>query len=329
MEIALIKSYTRKPWRSPETYQLIENSLKKKWHVKSIHTKNPETLHRFLTRLKQKFGESVFVFNIAEYLDEKNKAFFLPTLLEKWKMFHLGSSAESIEIGLDKASTKEFLSEKNIPSPRYFVANKENSDLEYHAERIGYPLIVKPIREGGHIGITDDSIVYDHPGLNKAVNRIHDTFGQPALVEEYIAGKGMREFSVGIVDGETKLFTPIEIDYESMDVENSILSYESAQKDLERTKPVRDKRIQDEIINLSKRTFAAVGASDYGRVDLRMNDTGCYVLEINNMPGLGPHSFLPEAAKDIYSLEYDQLIQKLAETSIERQKNSERGSIAV
>ncbi|MCD6475227.1 MAG: ATP-grasp domain-containing protein [Anaerolineaceae bacterium] len=320
MEIALIKSYTEKPWRSPETYQLMEDSLREKWHVTSINTKNPDTLYSFLFGLKRKRGENIFVFNIAEYLDEKNKTGFLPSLLEEWKIPHLGSSAEAIAVGLDKARTKELLGEKQIPTPRYFVANREDSDIQHNAERIGYPLIVKPISEGGHIGIREDSIVYNEADLEKVVNRIFDTYDQPALVEEFITGEGMREFSVGIIDSEINLFTPIEIDYESMDVEKKILSYEAAQKDLERTKPVQDEKIYDEIIDLSKRTFAAVGARDYSRVDLRMNHSGCYVLEINIMPGLGPHSFLPEAAKIIHGLEYDQLIQKLAEDSIQRQK---------
>jgi D-alanine-D-alanine ligase len=327
MKIVLIRSYTEKPWRSPETYQLIEDSLREKWRVKSINTKSPETLYRFLTRLKRECGDNIFAFNIAEYLDEKNKAGFLPALLEEWKIPHLGSSAEVVAIGLDKARTKELLVEKRVPTPRYFVANREDSDNKYHAESIGYPLIVKPISEGGHIGIRDDSIIYDDASLDKTVNRIFDTHNQAALVEEYITGKGMREFSVGIIDSETRLFTPIEIDYESMDVKEEILSYEAAQKDLERTKLVQDEKIREEIIDLSKRTFDAVGARDYSRVDLRMNHTGCYVLEINVMPGLGPHGFLPEAAKDNYALKYDQLIQKLAENSMQRQKNGRRGII--
>jgi len=327
MEIALIKSYTEKPWRSPETYQLIEDSLKEKWRVRSINTKNPDTLYSFLTGLKQEYGESVFAFNIAEYLDEKNKAGFIPALLEEWKIPHLGSSAEAIAIGLDKAKTKELLSEKRVPTPLYFVANREDFDIKNQAETIGYPLIVKPYREGGHIGIREDSIVYDDASLYKSVNRIFDVYNQPALVEEYITGKGMREFSVGIIDSESRLFTPIEIDYESMDVKIEILSFEAAQKDLERTKLVQDKKIRDEIIALSKRTFDAVGARDYSRVDLRMNHTGCYVLEINIMPGLGPHSFLPEAAKDIYGLDYDHLIQKLAEDSMQTQKYRRRETI--
>jgi D-alanine-D-alanine ligase len=150
---------------------------------------------------------------------------------------------------------------------------------------------------------------------------------QPALVEAYINGEEMREFSVGVIDGECRLFTPIEIDYEAMDVQEPILSYEAAQKDLERTKLVPDDKIRGEIIDLSQRTFDAVSAQDYSRIDLRMNQTGCYVLEINTMPGLGPHSFLPQAAEDIHNLEYPQLIQKFAEDSMQRQNIGSQGSL--
>ena len=321
MEIALIKSYSNKPWRSSETYELIEDSLREKWRVRSIHTKNPEALFGFINQLKHDVGKQVFVFNIAEYLDEGKKTGFLPDLLEDWKIQHLGSSAKTIAIGLDKARTKDILIKNQIPTPRYFVANRGELEISDRVEKIGYPLIAKPISEGGHNGIRKDSIVYDDANLKKIINRIFDEFHQPALVEEYITGKGMREFSVGIIDGEFRLFTPIEIDFEAMAGNNEILSFESAQKDSERTKPMLDIKMRKEIIDLASKTFNAVGAHDYGRVDLRMNDTGCYVIEINIMPGLGPHSFLPEAAKDIHAIEYDQLIQKLTENSLRRQIN--------
>ncbi len=324
MEIVLIKSYAEKPWRNPKTYQLIENSLKEKWRVKSINTKNPETLRSFIIGQKQERSESVFVFNIAEYLDEENKMGFLPALLEEWKIPHLGSSAEVIAIGLDKARTKELLNKHNIPTPAYFVARRDGTDITQRANRMGYPLIVKPIREGGHIGIREDSIVYDDASLIRIVNRIFDVHDQPALVEAFITGKGMREFSVGIIDGKVRLYTPIEIDFKSMDLDQDILSYEAAQKDLERTKLLQDEKIRDEIIHLSKRTFDAVGARDYSRVDLRMDHNRCYVIEINIMPGLGSHSFLPEAAKNIHTLTYEQLILKLTESSMRRQKNGRK-----
>jgi D-alanine-D-alanine ligase len=319
MNIVLIKSVTSKPWRSQETYQMIEDSLREKWNVESIMTNNALALQRDLSVLKQEYGDDVFVFNVAEYLDEDNKKGFLPGLLEEWHFPHLGSSADTIAIGLDKARTKELLVKNGIPTPRYFVAKSVDLVNSLLAEEIGYPLIVKPLREGGHIGITEDSVIFKAASLNKGIQRIIEDYQQPALVEEYIAGKEMREFSVGIIDCKPRLFTPVEIDYEAMDLEMDILSIEATEKDLERIKPVREELIRTKIIDLANKTFDAVKAWDYSRIDLRMDHTDCYILEINIMPGLGPHSFLPEAAKDIYGFEYNQLIQTLAEISINRE----------
>ena len=319
MNVVLIKSYTDKPWRSPETYRLIEDSLQEQWDVASIAPATEEVLHDFLTQQRRGDSTLPFVFNIAEYLDEENKVGFLPGLLDEWQVPHLGSSAETVAIGLNKARTKALLDANQIPTPGYFVAHDERVDLERRAENLAYPLIVKPLLEGGHIGISEKSIVYNTADLRAAINHVVENYEQPALVEEYITGEGMREFSVGVIENGARILTPIEIDYASMNVEEKILSYEAAQKDLERIKLVEDEATRNEISDLAARTFAAVGASDYSRIDLRMNHTGCYVLEINIMPGLGPHSFLPDAAKQIHDLEYDELIQSLAESAIRRQ----------
>ena len=148
MEVVLIRSYTNKPWRSPETYQLIEESIREKWAVRSIHTLETRELHHFLQDFKQELEGDIFVFNIAEYLDEKHKRAFLPTLLDEWGMPHLGSSGEVAAIGLDKERTKRLLDLHNIPTPRYFVAEKgKDALLKARAKDITYPLFVKPLGE--------------------------------------------------------------------------------------------------------------------------------------------------------------------------------------
>ncbi len=319
MELVLIKSFTNKPWRNYETYELIEKCLSQKWSVKSIATDNPEELHQYLINQRQWSEDKIFVFNIAEYLDETNKLGFIPGLLDAWKIPHLGSKAETIALGLDKAKTKNLLIKKNIPTPKFFIADKMDLDYSSYAEEIKYPLFVKPLYEGGHIGIGDHSIVYNSSSLNNEITNIIHHYQQPALVEKFIGETNMREFSVGIVCGEPTLFTPVEIDYEKMQVDNKILSYESAENDLERIKLVNDKAISESLINLTQKTFDAIGASDYSRVDIRMDSTGFYILEINVMPGLGPHSFLPEAAESLHGIRYEQLIQRLVDHSLKRQ----------
>jgi D-alanine-D-alanine ligase len=319
MRIALVKSYTDKPWRSPSTFEKIESSLREKWDVTPIVASDEMILKQELKRL-QDMGR-VFVFNIAEYLDEAKKIGFLPGLLDSWGFPHLGSKADSILLGLDKGTTKHILQEAGIPTPQAFVARPGDAPdmIVDQALKIGYPLMVKPTLEGGHIGISEDSIVSDTPRLLSAVSQIFDTLAQPALVETYIGGDGMREFSIGVVDSlSERLFLSIEIDYEEMGAGIKILSHETAVKDLERIKPLKDSRLRENLELLAARTFEAVGASDYARVDIRMNAEAAYVLEINLMPGLGPYSFLPEAALDIHGLDYTRLVQTLAESSMAR-----------
>ena len=55
MNIALIKSFTDKPWRSPATYDLIEKSLSEKWQVQSLATDDQGKLYDWLDELKTEF----------------------------------------------------------------------------------------------------------------------------------------------------------------------------------------------------------------------------------------------------------------------------------
>jgi D-alanine-D-alanine ligase len=318
VKIVLIKSFSDKPWRSPETYDRIEASLSKNWHVEAIETDNPEALQEFLAFHAKNENNAIFVFNNAEYLDEKNKRGFLPSLLDSWAYPHLGSSAEVVALGLDKGKTKRALRRAGIPTPADFIAVRGDTDIISKAHGIGYPLIVKPTLEGGHIGIRDDSIVTNDASLICSVERIFDEHRQPAIVEAYISGDGMREFSVGVVDGTTRFFTPVEIDFKAMNVDVPILSHETAQKDLEKIKLVLDQPIQSKIVELAEKTFLAIGAEDYSRVDMRMDRKDCYVLEINVMPGLGPHSFLPEAAFSIHGLDYGEFIRTMTGSALYR-----------
>jgi D-alanine-D-alanine ligase len=318
MDVVLVRSLAEKPWRSAATYDLIEAGLCERWPaVRSVQAANPDGLRE---RLVERGGPptDIFAFNIAEYLDEERKQGFIPSLLESWGIPHLGSAAATVEIGLDKGRTQQLLRDRGIPTPQSFPAGPEEPDLRSRAQRIGYPLIVKPLREGGHLGVSEDSIVRDGSALERAVRMNTERFGQPSLVERYIDGPGMREFSVGVIGNHGRLFTPVEIDWDAMPAGLRILSYEAAQRDLERVKPVRDPPTVAMLEGLAARTFDAIGALDYARVDLRMDESGCYVLEINIMPGLGPHSFLPAAARDIHGLGYGALVRRLAEEAMLR-----------
>lgn len=322
--VVVIRAYNPKPWRTPETYHLIETALKEKYRqVISIQAKSCRQLKNELSELIKK-NPSVFVFNIAEYINDDSKE-SIPALLEELKVAHLGSSVKTIDAGLDKAETKKRLEQAGVATPPYFIADQLDSQKSIagyitNAERIGYPLIIKPLSAGGHIGITESSIAKDCKDLSSLIKAIFVKYNQPALIEKYISGEEMREFSVGIIKNKHKIiYLPIEIDFEKMDVAVKILSTEAVQNDREKVKLISDQEVSKIVCDLSERTFDILDAQDYSRVDLRFNKTGYYVLEINIMPGIGPASFLPWAAEKLFDLEYNQLIHKLVDASIKRQ----------
>lgn len=317
MVIALIKSFTKKQWRNAETYRLIEQSLREKWTVATLTPETPQELEQSLAYIQAATHDRVFVFNIAEFINEQQRVNFLPALLDDWGYPHLGSPSDVIKKGLNKVTTKHLLQKNNIRTAPFFTAGP-GDDLKASLLRLSFPLFVKPIGQGGHLGISDDSIVHNVQELKRAILENYEQFKKPALVEEYIIGKKVREFSVGILRGKTSHYLPIEIDFDAMEVDNPILSYESAMKDAERIKQVEGENLKQKINQISKQAFDSLGGEDYCRVDLRMANQKIYVLEVNLMPGLGPLSFLPLAAKRLLDISYSKLIQFLTESAMQR-----------
>lgn len=317
MQIVVIQSPANKPWRNRATYRTIESSLRARWqNVRTILASNETELEARLRACGT--TDRTFVFNIAEYLNEKAKRGFIPSLLDSWGYPHLGSSAVAVLTGLDKGKTKEILNRKGVPTPPFFVAAPGDVEIRERAARIGYPLIVKPLREGGHAGIGADAIVRTPELLERAILRVALSYRQPALVEEFIDGEDMHEFSVGVVGGMSRIHLPIEIDWARMNLKTRILSFEAAQKNLERTRRVENWATAEALNDLADRTFDALGAFDYARVDIRAKGEQMFVLEINIMPGLGQHSFLSLAALEL-GFSHEDLIGLIALESMKRQ----------
>ncbi len=317
MHIILIKAFNKKPWRSSETYRRIESALNAEFErVSVVIAENGTQLKSELMKYSSK--SPLFVFNIAEFIDGTDRA-FIPRILEELDLPHLGSSCETILNGLNKAKAKELAMASGVPTPDFFLVNEFSRDWIKQAEAIGYPVIIKPNFGGGHIGIEDDSIVYNNKQFIETLKKTLQNFNEPMLVEKYIAEKNMREFSVGIIGNETRIVLPLEIDYDNMQVQTKILSGTAAQKDLEKVKLLRgEEKLEAVICNMATLTYDALKGSDYCRVDLRMNNTGLYLLEINIVPGLGPLSFLPFAAKEIMGLDYPHLISLLTKESMKK-----------
>ena len=165
-----------------------------------------------------------FAFNVCERFN--GNSLFEPhvaSMLELLNIPYTGSGPWALSLCMNKVRVKEILLQNGIPTPKYQVFYSRNKKLD---PELKFPLIVKPAMMDNSIGINNDNVVYDEAGLRSKVGFINRTYGQPALVEEYIEG---RDIDAGVLgNGNNIIALPLaEISYEEFPQnKNKIFSYE-------------------------------------------------------------------------------------------------------
>jgi D-alanine-D-alanine ligase len=190
-----------------------------------------------------------------------------------------------------------------------------------------FPLIIKPIAEGSSKGIGHTSVVDSEEELRAAVKVCVERYRQPALVEEYIAG---REFTVGLLgDKRPRVLAPMEICFRDADNERPVYDYAVKQeweKHVYYQCPAKlTESEQKAIEKIARATFWALDCRDVARVDLRMAADGrIYVLEVNPLPGLTPgYSDLVLIAQAV-GIDYDSLIAEIMSGGLRRMREKRR-----
>ena len=231
------------------------------------------------------------VVNLAEgYMGDSSLEMHVPSILEMLGIPYTGSTPLALGMCQDKGLAKEVLKANGIPTPRYQVM----SSFE-EPKGLGFPLIVKPLREDASIGITRSSFVSSLAELEIQVKYVNEVYGQPALVEEYVEG---RELNVSILGNEEPMVLPIsEVVFEP-GYKPRIVDYAAKWlKDSEeyaKTKSVCPAELSDElrrrVEEVAVKAFRALRCRDYARVDMRLEvESGVpYVLEVNPNPDISP-----------------------------------------
>jgi D-alanine-D-alanine ligase len=247
----------------------------------------------------------------------------VPALCELLGIPYTGSDSATLAIALDKALGKKVLLQHDILTPKFQLME---SARERVIQDMKYPLIVKPNAEGSSKGIGSTSIVDNEEDLRAAVKECVERYRQPALVEEYIAG---REFTVGLLgDKRPRVLPPMEIKFKKSDPRpvydytvkqdwEEYVYYECPAKLSEAELKAMEK--------IARATFWALDCRDVARVDMRMDAEGrIYVLEVNPLPGLTPdYSDLVLIAK-ASGMEYDQLIAEIMQGGLRRMREKKR-----
>ncbi|NBD35820.1 MAG: D-alanine--D-alanine ligase, partial [Chloroflexi bacterium] len=123
-------------------------------------------------------------FNIAEGLHGDSRESHAPALLEMLGIPYTGSKVLTHAISLDKVVTKRIWRDHGLPTAPFLVLVHGDEPLDGLLDApLGFPLFVKPAREGSGMGINARSLVHDEVALRAQARWVIATYRQPALVE--------------------------------------------------------------------------------------------------------------------------------------------------
>jgi D-alanine-D-alanine ligase len=226
-----------------------------------------------------------------------------------------GSLAHRLELDKSKAKTR-VLGSGLVTSP-FFV-------LKQYAERgddlLNFPLFVKPIYGGGGLGVDGKSVVHSTKQLYQKVASIRLNHDEDSLVEQYLSG---REFSVAILrneDGNHDIL-PIELIAPLNKEGSRLLSSVVKSADAEQALEITDKVLESRISTLAMAVFESLGAKDYGRIDIRLDEFGTpNFLEANLIPCLiANYGSFPKACMLHKSLGHTEMINHIADLALTHQ----------
>ena len=236
-------------------------------------------------------------------------------LLEVLGIPYTGSPPSACARAWDKAITKHALLDAGLPTPEFHAFTQAafrdlgaGEALPEIEQRLGFPIVVKPARQGSALGIKFARRPEDVPAALVAAFAYDTT----VLLERFVAG---RDLAVSVLDGR-----PLPV-IEAVP-QGDLYDFE-ARYEIGRTTFVCPAELPDGVSERAQELAAVVwstlGCRGFARVDLMLDDaTGeLQVLEANAIPGLTETSLLPQAA-DAAGIGFDELVERLLDLAVSR-----------
>lgn len=196
---------------------------------------------------------------------------------------YTGSSALGSALAMNKDVAKRLFRVAGVPTADWLMAPASVEEAE---RRLGWPLVVKPCREGSTVGL---SIVKEPLAYDAAVE-LAARYDTEVMLEGFVPG---RELTVGILDGQALAVGEIIPQHELFDYECKYtpgMSQEIFPADLPRDTAA-------ECCSLAIMAHSALKLGGYSRVDFRLTPEGkLFCLEANALPGMTATSLLPQSA---------------------------------
>lgn len=318
-ESAIDKAPLTRTLDKKEVEDEVAEALGKLGHKATLHCLDGsiKSLHA-LARL-----DCDLVFNLAESFGGNDTAdAAIAAYLEMLGKRFTGAGSHGLVYAQDKAVAKKILEFHGIHTPVFARLYRGRLDFSHDLE---FPVIVKPAREDGSIGIEFNAVVNSIRELMERIDWLHTNFKSPVLIEEYVEG---REMYVGVLGNDNPAALPVvELDLSKLPegtprIAGAEVKWGKGTAAYRDTKSAVADGLPDETVALLQQTavavFQALELRDYARIDMRLRPDGrVAVIEANPNPWLASRAEFAIAARR-NGRTYTQLVGEIAELAIAR-----------
>lgn len=288
--------------------------------------------------------KQLIIFNICDG-DEVNGVPGVSVIdyLEEKGLTYTGADRNFYEISTSKIIMKKAFDKACISTSPWFAVTSAAFSLNGEFHYLPKPVLVKPAVSAGSIGLGVRNVVHTEEELKTLVKDLYKGYhgwevaAGGFVAESFIKG---REFTCFLIASAANLFVypPVELVFhQGLPELERFLSFDRLWEFYEGEKPIGenedfynfypvDEALADDIIELSKKAYKAVGGTGYGRIDLRRDEaTGkLFVLEVNAQCGLSEdENFTSIGAVLRYAKEpYHQMLGLIIRDTLDRKRKA-------
>jgi D-alanine-D-alanine ligase len=209
-------------------------------------------------------------------------------------------------MAMDKDVSKRLMRAAGVPTPEWLMAPVLLEDIE---ERIGYPCVIKPSKQGSTVGL---SIVKQADQLEPAV-QLAAKYDDEVMIEQFIPG---REFTVPVLGDDA-------LPVGEIISKNEIFDYEAkyqpgGAQEIFPADLTGPETVQVQLLAL--KTHRALKLRGFSRIDFRLDADGVFwCLEANTLPGMTAASLFPKGAAAA-GITFPEVCERICRLAIEEHR---------
>jgi D-alanine-D-alanine ligase len=232
-------------------------------------------------------------------------------LLELLGIPYQGSGVLGSALAMNKRLTKAIYRLEGLPVARDCIIRQgDRLDLNSVVQELGWPMVIKPNREGSSIGV---QLADNKKKLSEAVKQTF-LIDQEVLIEEFVQG---REITAGVLGNQTLQALPI---VEVIPTESyKFFDFEAKYKE-KATREICPADLPAEVARRAQEyallAHKALNLRGYSRTDMIVRGEEVILLETNTIPGFTQTSLFPLAAR-VAGIDFSTLLDRLIELALE------------